>query len=109
MSAKISQFKPWELQTLGASVSSSALDVTRLIYASLAVEWTGTPTGTLNLQARNGDSGWINITGQTQAFSGASGSVMFIFEILPFEDIRLDYTRVSGTGTITVNFIAKGW
>jgi len=110
MSAKvISPFKMFDATSLGATVSTAALDVTRLIYASIAVDWTGTPTGTLTLEARNGDSSWIAITGQSQALSGSAGSVMFSLTILPWEDIRLTYTRTGGTGSITATVIAKGW
>lgn len=110
MSAKIiTPFKMFDATSLGASVSSSALDVTRLIYASIAVDWTGTPTGTLTLEARNGDSSWIAITGQSQALAGSGGSVMFTLTILPWEQLRLSYARSGGAGTITATVIAKGW
>jgi hypothetical protein len=110
MSAKIiGPYKPWDAASLGASTQTSAIDVTRLIYASIAIDWTGTPTGTIQLQAKNGDSSWIDITGQSQALAGSSGAVMFSLTILPWEQIRLAYARTSGTGTITANLIAKGW
>ena len=110
MSAKvINPFKLWDSASLGASIQTAGLDVTRLIYASIAIDWTGTPTGTIQLQAKNGDSSWIDITGQSQALAGSSGAVMFSLTILPWEQIRLAYARTSGTGTITANLIAKGW
>jgi len=110
MSAKIiGPYNLLDAVSLGASVNSSELDVTRLIYASIAIDWTGTPTGTLTLEAKNGSSSWIAITGQSQALAGASGSIMLTLTILPWEKIRLSYARTSGTGSVTGVVIAKGW
>lgn len=110
MSAKvINPFKLWDSASLGASIQTAGLDVTRLIYASIAIEWTGTPTGTIQLQGKNGDSGWLDITGKTVALSGVAGGFMMELTLLPWEQMRLSYARTSGTGTITATVIAKGW
>lgn len=109
MSAKvIGPYKLLDATSLGATVSSLSIEVTRLIYASLAVEWTGTPTGSLVIEVKNGDSPWIATT-FTQALSGAGGNKMFEFTLMPWEAMRLTYTRTSGTGSISAHFIAKGW
>jgi len=106
--AIIGPYKLLDATSLGATVSSTAIDVTRLIYASLAVEWSGTPTGSLVVEVQNGDSPWIATT-FTQALSGAAGTKMFEFTLMPWENMRLTYTRTSGTGTLSAHFIAKGW
>lgn len=109
MSAKIiGPYKLLDGVSLGATVNSSGLDVTRLIYASIAVEWSGTPTGSLTIEVKNGDSPWI-ASSLTQALSGAAGTKMFDFTLLPWEQLRIAYTRTSGTGLISAHLIAKGW
>ena len=109
MSAKIiGPYKLLDGVSLGATVNSTGLDVTRLIYASIAVEWSGTPTGTLTIEVKNGDSPWI-ASSFTQSLSGASGTKMFDFALLPWEQLRIAYARTSGTGFISAHLLAKGW
>ena len=109
MSAKIiGPYKLLDAVSLGASVNSSELDVTRLIYASIALEWSGTPTGTFTIEIKNGDSPWIAST-FTQAVAGSAGTKMFEFTLLPWEQLRIAYSRSSGTGSVSAHFIAKGW
>jgi hypothetical protein len=104
--------KPYSVFTnisMTSLVSSVAIDVSRLIYGSVSVWWTGTPTGTVIAEAQNGDAPWIAITGLTATTGGASGNALFTFTILPFEKIRLTYTPSSGTGTLNGILVAKGY
>lgn len=110
MSAKIiGPYKLLDGVSMGASFNSPSLDVTRLIYASIAVGWSGTPTGTLTIEVRNGDTcPWI-ATAFVQALSGSGGTKMFDFTLLPWEQLRITYAATSGTGFISAHLIAKGW
>lgn len=105
--------KPYRLFTdtaMASTTSSASIDVSRLIYGSVSVWWTGTPTGTLTAEAQNGsDAPWITISGMTQATGGTSGNCLFTFTILPFEKIRITYTASSGSGVLNACLVAKGY
>lgn len=89
--------------SLGSSITSSTVNVINLDKASIHLEWTGSsPVGTITVQARNGEhDAWYALDlGSTISISGASGDHQLVFNELPFTDIRLLYTRTSGSGSL---------
>lgn len=81
-------------------------------YTSLAYHaiWSGTPAGTLQLEA-SGDGGttWELVPGTAQAAGGAAGHWLWNFWQPPgFDEIRFKYVFSASTGTLNVWFNAKG-
>lgn len=110
MSAKIiSPFKLFDATSLGADIQSQPLDVSRLIYMSIAFDYTGAPTGSFRFQVRNGSSGWCDVNAYTVTLTGSPGSEIVTVDICPWQQVRLSYLFTSGTGTVTATVFAKGW
>lgn len=70
--------------------------------------WTGTPVGTLKLQA-SGDGGttWADVPGSSQAAGGAAGNWLWDVNNPNYEQVRFAYVFGSSTGTLTVSFGAR--
>lgn len=97
--------------SMATSQTSAATNVQNLDSASIFVEWSGasSPVGTVTVQARNGAAGtWYTLDfGASIDVSGASGNHQLVFNEMPFTDIRLVYTRSSGSGPLTATISAK--
>lgn len=98
-----------------ASLSSEAVYVGQAFNSCIIVVWTGTPTGTLKLQAsldlghpnaqteaeRAADvSNWADIPSKTTSIS-AAGNVLYELPDVAYNFVRLVYTASSSAGTIT--------
>jgi hypothetical protein len=112
--------------SMAASLTSSPTILQSLSKASYAIRWTGTsPVGTVSIQGSNdyslypdgtvNNSGtWttltINVSGTpntTVAISGNSGNGVIDVLDTALYALRLIYTRVSGTGSLTAIFNGK--
>ncbi len=97
--------------SMGASIESSVVNVQNLDQGSVFVEWSGgsTPVGTLTVEARNGENAtWYELDfNSVMSVSGNSGSHQIVFNSMPFTDIKLKYTRSSGSGTLDAVITAK--
>jgi hypothetical protein len=92
------------------TITSSIVNVINLDTASIHVYWNGTsPVGVITVEARNGESNsWYNLDfGSTISVSGNSGNHQIVFTEMPFTDIRLVYTRSSGSGTLNAIITMK--
>lgn len=106
----LKSFPMFDAVSLGANATSSETSVINLDKASIHIVWTGSsPVGTITAQARNGESdAWYVLDfGAAISVSGSSGEHQLVFNELPFTDIRLLYTRTSGSGSITARLSAK--
>lgn len=95
---------------LSASFTTPATSVINLDKASIHIDWSGSsPEGVLTVEARNGESDdWYTLEfGAAIDITGNTGNHQLVFNELPFTDIRLVYTRTSGTGSATANLTAK--
>jgi hypothetical protein len=96
------------LTDMSTNQTSYVTSVKNQDKASIIVNWSGTaPIGVLTVEARNKkenlgpDSGWVVLEfGSPINITGNTGSHTLIFNELQFTEIRLVYTRTSGTGTI---------
>ena len=103
-------YKMWDSTSLGATNTSNSTNVQNLDKASIFVEWTGSsPSGTITVEVRNSSSGtWYALDfGSAITVSGASGTHSIILNELLFVDMRLVYTRTSGSGTINATIASK--
>lgn len=87
--------------TLAGTQNSIGEDVTGPQNISLAVTWTGTPVGTLQLQASGDNSSWENLGA---SFNFGGGASMHVFNVTgrAFQYFRLQTVLSSGSGTISV-------
>lgn len=97
--------------SMAASITSDAVPLQFEDNPDIQCVWTGTPTGTLAVQISLDPT---NLGWQTVTFSptpdqpaGSSGSNYFSLNQTSAAYIRLIYTRVSGTGTLTAKIAAK--
>lgn len=106
-----SGYKMFDAVALSANRTSEVVNVESSDKASILLEWSAgsTPVGTITVEARHAENGtWNEVDmGGTISVSGASGFHTLIFNELPFRDIRLIYTRSSGTATLTATLAHK--
>lgn len=97
--------------SMGASITSNTVNVLNLDQASILVEWSAgsTPVGVLTVEARNGEKeNWYELDfNSVMSVSGNTGSIQIVFNQMPFTDIRLKYTRTSGSGTMDATITMK--
>ena len=83
--------------------------------ASIRLDWTGTPTGQIvieALQMRDGiaieDSAWFPLDfGSDIIIDSTNTDHQLIFTVMPFDRIRLNYIPTSGSGTLNARITAK--
>lgn len=90
-----------------ASLTSAVINCEVKILSAVSAVWTGSPVGSLVLQASIDQSQWNTIGGSTQSVSGA-GSVLYNIEDMGFPYMRAVYTKTSGTGSLTIKVNLKG-
>lgn len=104
------------------TITSNAIPVDQLWGFAIQAVWTGTPTGTIKLQASSdspvGDNAiadpsstitnWSDISNSSYSITGAAGNYMWNFSGCGFRFVRVSYTNASGSGTLTAKLSAKG-
>jgi hypothetical protein len=95
------------------NLTSSVIDASYLMLASVAVTSTSTAVGTVKLQASNDapnttPSIWTDIPSATAAIS-AAGTVLIPKTDIAYEYIRVVYTSTSGSGTLTARLKGTGF
>lgn len=101
------------------SFNSGNIYIENCFSYSVQVVVTGTVAGSLKLQASNdviniqsdpdgsGVTNWTDITGSTQAISGAGNGIYNVSSSI-YKWLRAVYTSSSGTGNMTITVEAKG-
>lgn len=99
---------------ISANATSAVTNTSNFDKASIYLAWSGTaPVGTITVEATNDDPSSQNPTWKTLDFgasidiSGDTGSHDLVFNELPFNAIRVQYTSTSGVGTIDATIHAK--
>lgn len=95
---------------MSGAIASPSVDISNVDDISIVYEWAGTsPVGTLFVQVKNGDSPWsvLDIS-PPAAISGNSGNNNIQITNVSFKELRLTYTRTSGTGTLNAYLTGKG-
>jgi len=91
------------------TIYTNILELSRMDNVGLEVTWTGTPTGTFQVMGSNSGATFYALTFSpvlTQP-AGAAGGYLIDLTQYPFKYLMLQYTNVSGSGTITVYGQAK--
>lgn len=87
-----------------ATLTSTVINVQNLDNAGLEVTWTGSPTGTITVQASISNQTFYSLTFNptlTQP-AGSAGGYLINLNQLPFTYFKVVYTKTSGTGTLDV-------
>lgn len=86
------------------TIYSQILDISKMDNQGLEVTWTGTPTGTIQVLVSCSGISFYALTfnpALSQPNGSASGYAIDLNQI-PFKYMLLQYTNVSGSGTLTV-------
>lgn len=92
-------FKIINAVSMGATYTSSSVQLLNYDNFSVQFSFTDAPVGTLKIQSSNDDSTWDDVADASYAVS-AAGSVMFNMVEQEYSYFRAVYTRTSGTGTL---------
>lgn len=93
---------------MSGNITSDAVDVRYLDNVAIQLVWTGTPTGTFDIQGTVDGETWAGLSfGGSPAAVGAAGNHLIALNNVPFDQLRVVYTSSAGTGTLQVHFEAK--
>lgn len=85
------------------TIYSQILEVSRMDNIGVEIAWTGTPTGTIQVMVSNSGINFYALTfnpALTQP-SGSAGGYVVSLNQLPFKYVMLEYTNISGSGSIS--------
>lgn len=87
--------------SMAASISTGAIDMNRSWQWAVQFVWTGTPTGTVKVQASCNGIDFADVTSASVATGGAAGNFLFNAAVpVGYNYLQLVYTFASGTGTL---------
>jgi hypothetical protein len=105
------------------TVESAPIPLEQIFGYAVQAVWTGTPNGSLKLQAScdapgrdnqtsNGGpddvTNWTDIAGSTLAITGVAGNYMYNVTDAFYRYFRVVYTNTSGVGSLSVKAVVKG-
>jgi Flp pilus assembly protein TadG len=100
--------EPIKDQSAATSFTASGIDLGDFVMYSVQASFTGSDVaGTFKLQASNDGTNFTDISGATASVT-SSGTALLNVENAGYRFVRADWTYTSGTGNITLTFIAKG-
>jgi len=92
---------------LAGDITSMATNILYQDEVSFVVGWSGSSlNGSLAIEVQNGSSPWT-VYGTPTTINTTSGSVALGINNIPFERVRLKYTRTAGTGTLNAFIVTK--
>lgn len=123
MKSNVIQMLSGSAMTGTTVVNSNPIRVDQIYGFAIQAFWTGTPTGTLKLQAScdsppkqtqvsNGGpdavTNWSDIADSSYSIAGDAGNYMWNFNGSFYNYVRLVYTNASGTGSLSAEICVKG-
>lgn len=98
-------------EAVSADFTSDVLNVAQMDSGSIHLSWASgsTPNIDVYMQVRNGEAdAWRSLDlGSTPNISGSTGEHDFIFNLLPFTDLRVFLDRASGSATVSASMTFK--
>lgn len=94
--------------SMATNITGSSYDVSNLSDLAIDSIWTGTPTGTIKLQASNNGTDWIDVPSMTASPAGAAGNARWALADFADKFVRVVYTAVSGAGSVYSILNGKG-
>lgn len=107
MSENVFNYKILTAGSMATSLTSSAVDLSRVDGYSIYAKWTGAPVGTIKLQASLDGINYVDYPSSTSTVNGA-GDIIWEVTTAFYDKIQVVYTRTSGTGTLDVQINGKG-
>lgn len=85
------------------TIYTNIIDVSRMDSIGLEVTWTGTPTGTITVQASNSGVNFYALTFSPALAqpAGSAGGYVVDLQLYPFKYMMIQYVNASGSGSIT--------
>lgn len=74
---------------------------------TLQVSFTGTPNGSVVVQASNDNVNWGDVPNTSQTVTAGSPNIIYTTNAAGYPWVRGKWTNTSGTGTITMYIVAK--
>ncbi len=104
--------------SMGADVTSASVNVQYAALGAIQCVFTGTPVGTMKLQAScdvvqptpnsvPAATNWTDVA-DTSVDVSAAGTILYNLIYIGYDQVRVVYTRTSGSGTLNVRAVAKG-
>lgn len=90
---------------MSGDITSQVVDMSLTNGYAVQAWFTGSPVGTLRLEASNDESQWTEISSSEIS---AAGSVMWLEDYAMYDKLRIRYSRTSGSGTLNVQINGKG-
>lgn len=91
------------------SITSPATFIGNLDNVGAQVIFTGTQTGTLNVQVSNDNTNFSSLTFNPLLTQPTGSNLSYVINLnqLPFPYLQFYYTNASGSGTLTVSIFGK--
>jgi len=89
-----------------ATLTSTVVPLSECTYCSFQYVYTGSPVGTIQVQASNDNVNFTNIDRSLINITAAGSSVVNLSEI-GYIYARVLYTKTSGTGSLTITVGTK--
>lgn len=96
-------------QSMSASFESDPIDISGVKIIGVQAYWSGSLiTGTMGIAVSIGSDGiFTDLPAEAKAIPGNSGSVVWNLAPFSYDYIKFTYTKVLGTGNMTVNMELK--
>jgi len=115
MSSQKAVLKPYPIFnaiTISSTQTSGSTNVWGIDFEYIVVVWSGgsSPVGSITVEVLYSDNDdWIPLDfASALSVSGNSGSMQIKLNSIPFTHVRIKYTRVSGTATLSAWIQGKG-
>lgn len=86
-----------------STINSTVMDLDQHLGVGCQAIWSGTPNGTVKLQASNDigtASNWTDVPNDSTTISGSAGSSIWTIDPVEYRWLRVTYTNTSSTGTL---------
>jgi hypothetical protein len=90
---------------MSVSLTSVTIDIAELPGYAVHAIWTGSPVGTINVNASNDSVNFVSVA--SQAAGGSNGQFLLNTEVAHYRWLQVTYTATSGTGSLTTYVSAK--
>lgn len=94
-------------QSLSASYTSNPQQTINMFGYSIQAVFTGSPNGAFKLQASLDGANWDDIADSSESVTEA-GNIVWNVSSVQYPQVRVVYTRSSGTGSLSLYFFGKG-
>lgn len=93
--------------SMSADITSTDMAIEGYPFYSMQFSWTGTPTGSVEIQASVDHVNWSTVAGSATNTGGTAGSVLIDYDGSAVRYVRAHYTFGSSTGSLSVVLFAK--